>query len=372
MAKISKQLDNAATVLRYLAANGASTQTQVVNEIKLQRTSVFNIFECLEKNGLIDQQNNVLSLQKGRPCRLWNLNGRLGGFMTVYVSNAETVMNLTDCAGNVAGTVTERSPHDFDTVLNRVTAQAATWQCQLPLLGLIMVLAGRVDFASGQVVFSRMWKLKDYPLRDILKTRLQDVNPQLLLLVENDARMAAWGQRIGGACIGLDDYLSLSIIDGRRNGESVPISIGSGVVLAGQLYRGQRGGSGELDESCYRWFGKIYADGRFPVSLQELDRKSRAYFAAKLGENFAHLVNYLAPQRMVVVFEQPPPSPDFFTTLRQEIQKKLICTDSRNFPVEIAVDGIGSVVRGAQALLRDAFFSDDRELSVLLDGRFPE
>ena len=370
MNRSNRYLGNAATVLRYLAENGPSTQTQVVGDIHLQRTSVFNIFEYLEQAGLIVMRSSTLSLQKGRPCHLWQLNGGTGGFMTVYIGNTEILMQLCDFGGEVSDTVRERSPDRFDTAMERLMSQFKLWHQQVPLRGVMVIIAGRVDFLTGRVVISRTWKLEDFQLRQILQERLAPLAPGVMVMIENNARMAAWGQRVGGSCIGLDDFLSLSIIDGRLNGKSVPISIGSGVVLDGRIYRGQRGGAGELDDACYRWFGKIYSGGQFPVSLQELDKKSREYFAVKLGESFAHLVNYLAPQRLVVIFEREPVL-DFFTVLRREVQKKLIYTDSANFPVEIALDGGGAVIRGGTALLRERFFAGSEEFLDILKEMLP-
>jgi len=370
MNKLSRQTDNAALIVRYLAANGPSTQTQLVNDSHLRRTSVFNIFEYLEQAGLIAMQHNVAALHKGRPCNLWSLQGRIGGFMTVYAGKAETVMQLSDFAGNQTAVLTEESLDDFSAVLERIVAQAQAWHSLLPLRGLVVMIAGRTDFSSGKVMVSRAWKLENYPLRDILQQRLEASCPGIVTMIENNARMAAWGQRIGGSCIGIDNYISLSLMNGRRNGIQTPISIGSGLVLSGRLYRGQYGGAGELDDACYRWFSKLYADGKFPVSLQELDKSSRAYFATRLGESFAHLVNYLAPQRLVVIFENDPPAPDFFTTLRREIQKGLIYTDSDKFPVELAIDGSAAVMRGGLALLREHYFAAD-ELIYLLEEFLP-
>jgi len=369
MNKISRQVDNASTILRYLAVHGATTQTQVVKDINLQRTSVFNIFETLENAGLIQQQSSVMAPHKGRPCFLWNLHSAVGGFMTVYVGNTETTMSYADFSGTVVDCVTERSPHDFDLALDRIVVQAGTWHQRMPLLGVIVVLSGRVDFDAGEVVISRLWGRQNYPLRQVLQKRLSGLNPELLVMIENNTRMAAWGQRFDGLCVGSDHYLALHIIDGRRDGSMVPISIGSGAVMGGHVYRGVRGGAGELDEACYRWFDHLYADGRFPIMISELDSESREHFAVKLGENFAHLVNYLAPQRMVVIFEQTAPSPDFFTCLCREVRKHLIYTDSDNFPVELALDGCGSVLRGASALLRDGFFMSGSSLIRLLESR---
>lgn len=74
---------------------------------------------------------------------------------------------------------------------------------------------------------------------------------------------------------------------------------------------------------------------------------------------------------MVVIFEREPPAPDFFMPLRREVHRKLIYTTPENFPVELVLDGSGSVIRGATSLLREQFFATGNALDEWLAPRLP-
>ncbi len=362
--RVNKNQINALSVMRYLAAHGPSTQIQTTHAVNLRRTSVFNVFESMEQAKLLEMSSNIANVGKGRPRQLWQLNGSLGAFVSIYTNTHDRVVQLSDFNGLLLENITA-SPHEsMGEELREIVGMISEWSKKYRILGVIVLLPGRVDFEQGVVLLSKSWEMENYPLREILRERLSRICPDALVLIENNARMTAWGQRCGGACIGIDDFMTLSILDGRRNGKTTPISIGSGIVLDGRVYRGRTGGAGELDHNCYTWWNRIYSEDKFPISLQEIDRESREYFAGNLGESFAHLVNYLEPERLVVVFEQQP-AEDFFMAFRKALYKHLIYIDKSNFHIELSSDGTGSTIRGGLALLRETFFAEDHHLIEL-------
>lgn len=368
--RIHKNQINALSVIRYLAAYGQSTQIQITNTINLRRTSVFNIFELMEQAKLLEVSSNVATMKKGRPRQLWQLNGSLGAFVCIYSGPHNRVLQLSDFNGALLENIVSLPQENMERELDEIVGILLKWAGQYRICGIMMILPGRIDFENRMVRYSKSWELENYPLCSILHERIGHVCPDALILVENNTRMTAWGLRYVGNGAGMDNFLVLSILNGQRSrhqGRAIPISIGSGAVLSGRIYRGHTGGAGELDHSCYTWWHRLYANNKFPVTLRELDHESREYFAEKLGENFAHLVNYLEPERVIVVFEQQP-AEDFFSTLRKAIYKHLIYIDKENLDIELSSDGAGYTVRGGLALLRECYFGDDRNL-IDLCGR---
>lgn len=363
--KLNKNTLHTMTVVRHLAASGASTQIQVTQQIDLRRTSVFNVFENMEKSGLLETGSNIALAGKGRPRQLWQLNGALGAFAAVYLNSHNRTLQLVDFNGQLLFHHSEPACGSIEADLEAAVRQLAEAGAGRPLSGLVLLLPGRVNFTDGVVSCSRSLELENCPARDILAAKLRPFAPDALILIENNARMAAWGQHCGGACTGIDDFLALLVLDGKRNGKVSPISIGSGMVVDGKVYRGCAGGAGELDDSCHRWWNKVYGGQNFPVTLSEVDRESRRYFAARLGESFAHIVNYLEPKRMVVIFEQSPVE-DFFLELRRKIHDNLIYIDKNDFSIELSSDGVGSTIRGGLALLRTHFFASDELLLKII------
>lgn len=93
--------------------------------------------------------------------------------------------------------------------------------------------AGFIDRDRATVRFSPNLAWRDEPLREHLCTRLgQDV----VVVVENDANSAAWGEFTFGAGVDVDDLLMVTVGTG----------IGGGIVLEGELLRGGFGFAGEV------------------------------------------------------------------------------------------------------------------------------
>ena len=57
------------------------------------------------------------------------------------------------------------------------------------------------------------------------------------MTIENDINLAALGEQWRGVARGVDDFVFISIGTG----------LGAGLVLRGELHRGQNGAAGELD-----------------------------------------------------------------------------------------------------------------------------
>jgi glucokinase len=89
-----------------------------------------------------------------------------------------------------------------------------------------------VDFASGRVVSSVNIPLVDVPLRSVLGEKLG-----VAVFVDNDATVAALAEAH-------DEHLQL--VAHNLIMITVGTGIGGGIVLGGRIYRGARGGAGEL------------------------------------------------------------------------------------------------------------------------------
>jgi predicted NBD/HSP70 family sugar kinase len=102
---------------------------------------------------------------------------------------------------------------------------------------------GPVD-RNGQVrsrtIVSSWWQL---PIADEIARRLE-LDPELVD-VEHDARLGALGEHRRGAALGCDDFVYVKASHG----------LGAGLVLAGELYRGAGGLTGEIGHAV------VEADG---------------------------------------------------------------------------------------------------------------
>lgn len=107
------------------------------------------------------------------------------------------------------------------------------------IAGIGIGVPGAIDHAQGMVLYPpNLPAWKEVPLARLLAERWQ-VPVQL----ENDANCAALGERHFGAGRAHENFLGLTLGTG----------VGSGIILDGRIYRGQRGFAGE--------FGHMSIDG---------------------------------------------------------------------------------------------------------------
>ena len=88
-----------------------------------------------------------------------------------------------------------------------------------------------IDHATGRVVAGVHTQLADMPFADVMTERLG-----VPVFVDNDGNNSALAEHRAGAARGANDVLVLTLGTG----------IGGGLILGGELYRGARGGAGEL------------------------------------------------------------------------------------------------------------------------------
>jgi predicted NBD/HSP70 family sugar kinase len=96
----------------------------------------------------------------------------------------------------------------------------------------VVGLPGVIDADGGTLHLSHFASLEDRPLGAELRERLG-----VPVVLENDINLAALGEQWLGVARGVDDFVFLSVGTG----------LGAGLVLGGELHRGQNGAAGELD-----------------------------------------------------------------------------------------------------------------------------
>lgn len=189
-----RQLANTAAIMRYLAHNGPVSQLQVVEDTPLKRTSIFNIFEQLDQAGLVVVNSSVPALRKGRPSQLWEVNPSAGSFFVAYLSNSEEHYNVYDFTGAVQENVSCKSAEKFDDAVLGMVDRFRDWKTKYSFRAVIVVLPGAVDSENGTVVVSRTWHVENIPLAEKIGKILEEDVPGIPVVIENNARMAAWGK----------------------------------------------------------------------------------------------------------------------------------------------------------------------------------
>ena len=235
---------NAQSVLGVIRNTDVATGTELMARTGLTRASVIAVCEDLIRRGWIREldardEEQPLGPRKGRPARRFELNSTAGFVLGLDIGAATTTAAVADLRGTVVG----RSSGSFRAadipaaeridVVDRACRQALAAAGTSPdrVLAVGAGIAAPVDRDGKVLVSQHFWSLFDVGLR----SALQDLHGWTVLL-ENDANLAALGERWRGSGAGVDDLVVL--LAGER--------LGAGVMESGRLLHGRGGAAGEM------------------------------------------------------------------------------------------------------------------------------
>ncbi|MBC7259530.1 MAG: ROK family transcriptional regulator [Chloroflexi bacterium] len=229
---------NRSLILNVIRQEGSVSRAAIARRTRLSRSTVSSIVSELLEANLVHEVGRGRSSGGRRPI-LINLNYNAGYVVGVDLGATHIIVLVA----NLNGDVIARREADFsvavgpDAGLNQIAD--AVRQCLadagIPLervLGVGMGVPGPVEYAEGRVVAPPImpgWH--GVALRDRLSRELG-----VPVYVDNDANLGALSEHCHGAGRG---YTNLAYI-------KVGTGIGCGLILGGQLYRGESGSAGEI------------------------------------------------------------------------------------------------------------------------------
>ena len=177
--------------------------------------------------------------QKGRPARRFELDESAGCVLGIDVGALKTTVVVADLRGMTLGrasqsfTADDVGAQERIDVIDQTAVRALDVAATAPetVLAVTIGLAAPVDRAGDVLAVQRFWTQFDGGLREH-PLRLHGWSVAL----ENDANLAALGERWRGSAVGVDDLVVL--LAGER--------FGSGVLESGRLLHGSAGGVGEM------------------------------------------------------------------------------------------------------------------------------
>jgi predicted NBD/HSP70 family sugar kinase len=232
----------ASAVLDALRAGGPMTGSDLIDATGLARPTVHVVCNDLIRLGWIRETESRRpggDSRRGRPPRCYEFQSRAGFVLGIDATDRVTV-RLADLRGDCVSEASQPLAHvsvaadERLAVIRRLTDSALSTAAADPahVLAVTVGVPTPVD-ARGRPV-GREAYLPGLPGRDL--------GPEVggrfgwPVLVENDANLAAWGERWRGVAAGVDD-LVVMVADER---------LGSGLFLGGRPIRGHSGGAGEL------------------------------------------------------------------------------------------------------------------------------
>ncbi|HLL16458.1 MAG TPA: ROK family transcriptional regulator [Pyrinomonadaceae bacterium] len=238
---------NRQIVLNYVRDREPISRAEIARETALQRSTVSTIVEELKTVGLIEEIGEGESTGGRRPTLL---QLRAAGAMAIGVDITPTCTTIA--TSDLAGRVLEREDfphieqpeHLYARVIESVRKFAAR-AGERKIEGVGISLPGLVDPDNGRAIYIPWFEWRDWPVA----AEISDATG-LDVIIDNDANAAALAalwfgrQELREA----RDFIMVLVAEG----------IGTGIVVDGQIYRGERGGAGE--------FGHMIVGERGPVA----------------------------------------------------------------------------------------------------------
>ncbi len=215
----------------------------------LQRSTVSAIAEQLLAERWLSE-GAVGQSQRGRKPRFLHLNANGAGVFGINVRPGLTHLALADLNGRFLAQESMPTPTQSDQFLTEVAQRIHRLMRAHPQLsyeGIGVSVPGRVDSASGRVVFAPNlgWEVED------LKPRLESATG-LPVELENEANACALSEFwFGTETEGVSNLVAVAVSEG----------IGTGIILNGQLVRGPFGLAGEFGHVALTKDGPLCACG---------------------------------------------------------------------------------------------------------------
>ena len=149
----------------------------------------------------------------------------------VDIGGTKIAAGVVTSGGQVLRKATAPTPQDQDDLVQHILAIIKDLQSHYPGVAAVGVgAAGMIDWPTGHIRWAPNNSYSDLPLQQLLAE-----GSGLPAFVENDANAAAWAEAVVGAGAGLSNVIVLTIGTG----------IGAGIILNGELQRGETGIAGE-------------------------------------------------------------------------------------------------------------------------------
>ncbi len=229
---------NKQRVLRLIRSAGPLSRADAAEQTGLTRPTISAVVADLLEEGWIEEVGTGES-SGGRPPILLRFNPQARWVIGAELSAGHVRAVLADLNGEVHRRVKYRVEHTdpvlelerVERAVRELLADLPETRNPVPVAGVGLGITGVVDPREGLWRYSPHFNVRDLPVARLLEERLV-----LPVIIENDARAMAWGERAFGSARGVDNLVYIR----------VGVGIGSGLIINGQLYGGVHRGAGEI------------------------------------------------------------------------------------------------------------------------------
>ncbi len=237
---------NRQIVLNYVREREPISRAEIARETALQRSTISTIVEALKVEGLIEEVGEGESTGGRRPTML---RLRMAGPIAIGVAIRPTRTMIA--TSNLAGRVIEQEEFATDPdpektllgVISSVRKFSERNRASIEAVG--VSIPGLVDPATGHAIYVPHFKWRDLAIEQRIAAATG-----LPVTIDNDANSVALAELWFGRPEVTDARDFILILVGQ--------GVGTGIIIDGQVYRGERGAAGE--------FGHMIVGAEAPVA----------------------------------------------------------------------------------------------------------
>lgn len=238
---INKQI-----VLNYVRSRAPISRAEIARETSLQRSTVSAIVDDLQVEGLIEETGTGDSTGGRKPTMLRIRTGTPVA-IGVDITPSMTTVVLADLAGNILQSEEFPTSSDIHYMDKQILSKVKRFRDEYPeaALEVGMSIPGIADPTSGEVLYIPYFQWAHWDIGQKIKGATG-----LNVVIENDANAIALAELWFG-----NDQIKRT-----RNFIMVFVAegIGTGIIIDGQVYRGENGAAGE--------FGHMFVAADAPVA----------------------------------------------------------------------------------------------------------
>ena len=238
---INKQI-----VLNYVRARAPISRAEIARETSLQRSTVSAIVDDLQLEGLIEEIGTGNSTGGRKPTMLQLKTGTPVA-IGIDVTPRTTTVALADLAGNILTKTDFPTSPDIKQMNRQILARVSRYANKYKDNDLEVGLSvpGVADQSTGMVLYVPYFQWSDWNIGSQIEQKTG-----LPVAIDNDANAVALAE----LWFGTDEIRTT------RNLIEVMIAegIGTGIIIDGEVYRGQNGAAGE--------FGHMFVGDNAPVT----------------------------------------------------------------------------------------------------------
>ncbi|MFB9904926.1 ROK family transcriptional regulator [Allokutzneria oryzae] len=270
---------NQRAVLDRLRHVGPATRPQIAKDTGLSKPTVGQALLGLEEAGLVRAAGRT-SAGPGRSAVVYEADPTAGHVLVVDIGRQRLRLAAVDLTGAVVARRDERNRCRSASSLVRTVRQLAEELLDGAGLSLDSVITKVVGSPgvpdSGNRALQHAPNLPGWGRKGLLDELEAELGAGLM--VENDANLAALGEREQGAARGANSFVLITVGTG----------LGMGIVVDGKLFRGAHGAAGEIGYLPYGRFDEamLLKGGLTPPPGGMLERVSAASSVVELAAAF--------------------------------------------------------------------------------------